>query len=98
MERGANMSLIKCPECGKEISNQAKICPNCGYEIKHKKVEEHPIYFGFKAGIFILLVITFVTFKNETAIEILGISLEYILAFWWLIIVIILLAILLKRK
>ena len=24
------MSLIKCPECGKEISNQAVSCPNCG--------------------------------------------------------------------
>lgn len=24
------MSLIKCPECGKEISDEAKVCPNCG--------------------------------------------------------------------
>lgn len=24
------MALIKCKECGKEISNQAKVCPNCG--------------------------------------------------------------------
>lgn len=23
--------LIKCKECGKEISNKADICPNCGY-------------------------------------------------------------------
>lgn len=25
--------LIKCPECGKEISDQALSCPNCGYPI-----------------------------------------------------------------
>lgn len=24
------MSMIKCPECGKEISDKAKSCPNCG--------------------------------------------------------------------
>lgn len=25
------MALIKCPECGKEISDLAKNCPNCGF-------------------------------------------------------------------
>lgn len=24
------MALIKCPECGKEVSSAAKACPNCG--------------------------------------------------------------------
>ena len=24
------MALIKCPECGKEISDKAESCPNCG--------------------------------------------------------------------
>ncbi|SEP62415.1 zinc ribbon domain-containing protein [Butyrivibrio sp. TB] len=28
------MALINCPECGKEISNQALACPNCGYPIR----------------------------------------------------------------
>lgn len=27
------MSMIKCPECGKEISDMANACPNCGYPI-----------------------------------------------------------------
>lgn len=27
------MALIKCPECGKEISNKAKTCIHCGYPI-----------------------------------------------------------------
>lgn len=39
------MALIKCPECGKEISDRSESCPNCGYptpqflkfEIKIKK-------------------------------------------------------------
>ena len=27
------MALIKCPECGKEVSDQAKICVSCGFDI-----------------------------------------------------------------
>lgn len=34
------MALIKCPECGNKISDQAESCPKCGYEMKQKKVEE----------------------------------------------------------
>ena len=31
MKKGERiMSLIKCPECGKEISDKATSCPNCG--------------------------------------------------------------------
>lgn len=30
------MALIKCKECGKEISDTLKICPNCGIEINNK--------------------------------------------------------------
>lgn len=29
------MALIKCPECGKEISDSAKQCPHCGYKSKN---------------------------------------------------------------
>lgn len=28
------MGLIKCPECGKEISDMAQSCPNCGCPLK----------------------------------------------------------------
>ena len=34
------MALIKCPECGKEISNQSDKCINCGYPlnlVKHSQ-------------------------------------------------------------
>ena len=36
------MALIKCPECGKEISDAAVKCPNCGYPVKaeQKKKEK----------------------------------------------------------
>ncbi len=30
------MSLVKCPECGKEISDKAISCPICGYPIKEE--------------------------------------------------------------
>ena len=28
------MALIKCPECGKEVSDTVKECPNCGFKLK----------------------------------------------------------------
>ena len=30
------MALIKCPECGTEVSSEAEFCPKCGYPIKAK--------------------------------------------------------------
>ena len=30
------MALIKCPECHREISDQAESCPHCGYPIQKK--------------------------------------------------------------
>ena len=31
------MALIKCKECGKEISDSVKSCPHCGYVYKKTK-------------------------------------------------------------
>lgn len=36
------MALIKCPECGKEISDQAPACIHCGFPLK-KQAEEAQI-------------------------------------------------------
>ena len=33
------MALIKCPECGKEVSDKASSCPNCGHPIEDQTVE-----------------------------------------------------------
>lgn len=37
------MSLIICPECGKEFSDKAAACPNCGYPINHEDTNEKNI-------------------------------------------------------
>ena len=31
------MALIKCPECGENISDKANTCPHCGYTLKKKE-------------------------------------------------------------
>lgn len=37
------MSLINCPECGKEVSNTAIACPNCGHPMAPPAVEERTV-------------------------------------------------------
>ena len=37
------MALIKCPECGKEVSDKASSCPNCGYPISNIKIQERNV-------------------------------------------------------
>lgn len=32
------MALIKCQECGKEISDSSKVCIHCGYKLKSFKI------------------------------------------------------------
>ena len=32
------MTLIKCPECQREISNSSKQCIHCGYPLSEKEV------------------------------------------------------------
>ena len=31
-----SMALIKCPECGKEISDKSKLCIHCGYPLEEE--------------------------------------------------------------
>ena len=61
------MALIKCPECGKEISDQAKNCVNCGCPINvkaNKNTNKNGIIF---IGVFILvaLFLIFITINNN---------------------------------
>lgn len=37
------MALIKCPECGKEISDAAVKCPNCGYPVKAEQKKKEKV-------------------------------------------------------
>ena len=34
------MTLIKCGECGKQVSNRAKSCPHCGNPIKEEIIKK----------------------------------------------------------
>lgn len=38
------MALIKCSECGKEISDKAEVCVNCGNPINQKKESKVMVY------------------------------------------------------
>ena len=33
------MALIKCPECGKEISDKSKTCVHCGFPLDENRPE-----------------------------------------------------------
>ena len=34
------MALIKCPECGREVSNKAPACIHCGYPLQESQPQE----------------------------------------------------------
>lgn len=42
------MALIKCPECGKEISDKAQSCIHCGCPIQTQKIESKLIIKALK--------------------------------------------------
>ena len=39
------MALIKCPECGQEVSDKAKVCINCGYPLEDLKPKQYYLFF-----------------------------------------------------
>ena len=39
------MALIKCPECGQQVSNKAEVCIHCDAPLKEKPLE--PVYISF---------------------------------------------------
>ena len=49
------MALIKCSECGKEVSSSAKTCPHCGIKINFKKCPECGNEIQMAEGCFICL-------------------------------------------
>lgn len=47
------MALIKCPECGREISDKALNCPVCGYQVnKTNKIKRYVNAIPILLGIF----------------------------------------------
>lgn len=53
--RMKKMALIKCPECGKEVSDKAETCPGCGYVLKQNKKKITQANFSKKNKMAILL-------------------------------------------
>ena len=54
------MALINCPECGHQISDNAKNCPNCGFSLKSKHSFFKPQfsqYLSLRMGIALVLFI-----------------------------------------
>jgi DNA-directed RNA polymerase subunit RPC12/RpoP len=53
------MALIKCPECGKEVSNTTYRCPHCGYMVKvpERTIVGKIFEFVFEAFNFIMILI-----------------------------------------
>ena len=49
------MALIKCSECGKEISDKAKKCPHCGIKCKNEKDVK-----VFPTSVMFILIVIFV--------------------------------------
>ena len=50
------MSLIKCPECSKEVSNKSHFCIHCGHPFNNSQsvndLDEYKIGLGiYRAGI-----------------------------------------------
>ena len=51
------MALIKCNECGKEISDKAKVCPHCGTKYKSENENDRK---GFPTSVMFILIVIFV--------------------------------------
>lgn len=58
------MALIKCEECGKEISEQASICPNCGAKTDIAKKQKENIITALIIAVLILIIGLFI-FANR---------------------------------
>ena len=54
------MALIRCDECGKEISDKAKICPQCGF----------PLRFEAGCGTYLLIFLFSIIFLYSSCKEI----------------------------
>ena len=63
------MAIIKCPECGKEISDTVDTCIHCGYKIKNNKEDDDNKNKKFNPLIFVIALV----------LIIIGISLFFII-------------------
>lgn len=59
------MAMIKCKECGKEISDKAKACPNCGAKYESEDTKTMRVVIGS----LILIISLFVFFSGISGIQ-----------------------------
>jgi uncharacterized membrane protein YvbJ len=73
------MAIIKCPECGQDVSDMAQVCIHCGYPLNKEtldstksdekvslvnKLSEKKKFIGITAGAVIIIVLIFVMVGN----------------------------------
>ncbi len=63
------MALIKCNECGKEISDKANICPNCGIRLKKRIGNANKIIKIFSDTLIVILLLLFLLFTLYDSYE-----------------------------
>src|SRR5580700_6671304 len=56
------MALIRCGECGREVSTTAKVCPQCGAKVKKPKKPVSKI-----TALFVLAFVVFVVYRAMTS-------------------------------
>ena len=57
------MALVKCKECGREVSNTARKCPHCG--IDNPAIGPGEMFIGFFVGLAILVFAAWFFFGKE---------------------------------
>jgi len=55
------MAMVKCKECGKEISDTAKACPHCGAKRISKNIN---LAYGCLAVIFVFIIVVVYIFNR----------------------------------
>jgi DNA-directed RNA polymerase subunit RPC12/RpoP len=61
------MALIKCEECGNDVSTEAKACPKCGAKIKYKKPTSRTTM--IIGGLFAISMVAGIATSNNAAVE-----------------------------
>lgn len=59
------MAIIQCPECGKEISDEAKVCPGCGKPMKKEKEKKsiNKLFIIIPLIVVVLCIAGFIAYK-----------------------------------
>jgi hypothetical protein len=58
------MALVKCPDCGIEVSPKAKSCPSCGYPVARDIKRKHARIILPLLGIFVMMNIVYMLAAN----------------------------------